>query len=216
MAIGILGSSPIAMTPLAARPLAATDVPRESVALVRVPPTAAEEAETQARIKANIDEQLAQLNNHSAAFLRAQGQLSTATVGLRSVFNDFKSSLDENLAGKAFGFTVDADGLLRVLNTHGALSQDDMDQLNELMNNSNSLKNAAQQYMNSAIDYVNEDQKGPRMLGATYFRDKTNFGGIIDLGAVAADPRSKGAKDGWLTSQLWNKGIRTGGIHEVV
>ncbi len=64
--------------------------------------------------------------------------------------------------------------------------------------------------MNSTIDYVNEDQKGPRMLGATYFLDKTNFGGIIDLGAVAADPRSKGAKDGWLTSQLWNKGIRTG------
>ncbi|BBP75373.1 hypothetical protein CCU68_07175 [Pseudomonas gingeri NCPPB 3146 = LMG 5327] len=216
MGISIPGSSFASLPSLAAKPLTPADVPGQSVTIAHVAPTAAEEAETQARIKANVDTRLAQLNTHSEAFLQAQEQLGAATIGLRSVFNDFKSSLGENLAGKSFGFTVGADGLLRVLDTHGSLSHEEMEQLNGLMNNSSSLKNAAHHYMSSAIDYVNEDQKGPRMLGATYFLDKANFGGIIDLGAVAADPRSRGAKDGWLTSQLWNKGIRTGGIHEVV
>lgn len=135
-----------------------------------------------------------------------------ARDGLKTSFDEFKSALASafpDLADKKFGFTIEADGKLKALNSAGELSASDMDQLDKLLNASGSLKSAASNYRDASIDLVAADGNwGGSYLG-DYQLDKDNFASTIDLGALFI-PQGKTPNPetmaGWFSHQLWNKG----------
>ncbi|HEX8591849.1 MAG TPA: hypothetical protein VF682_00985 [Pseudomonas sp.] len=135
-----------------------------------------------------------------------------AHYGLKAAFEEFNSALAyafPDLADKKFGFTIEADGKLKALNTAGELSTTDMDQLDKLLNASSSLKSAAGTYRDVSIDLVAADGTwGGSYLG-DYQLDKDNFASTIDLAALfipKTDKPDPEAMAGWFSHQLWSKG----------
>ena len=137
-----------------------------------------------------------------------------AHESLKFSFEEFQSALAHtypDLAEKKFGFTVQADGSLKALNSSGELSSSDMDQLNKLLNASSSLKSAASSYRDASIDLVAADSVwGGAYLGG-YNLNKENFANTIDLGALfikkGSVPNAE-TLNGFFASQLWSKGER--------
>jgi hypothetical protein len=116
-----------------------------------------------------------------------------------------------DLADKKFGFTIQADGSLKALNSSGQLSSSDMNRLNNLLNASSSLKSAASSYRDASIDLVAADSVWGGSYVGGYNLNKENFANTIDLGALflkkGSVPNAE-TLNGFFSSQLWSKGER--------
>lgn len=103
---------------------------------------------------------------------------------LNVAFQSLKSTLPADLAGKKFGFSVQADGTLKASNTSGQLSAQDLARLDSLLNANGDLVDAATAFRDTSIDVV--AASGPLSeagLGG-YSLTKDNFGKTIDLAAL--------------------------------
>ena len=149
----------------------------------------------------------------------AEGHKS-AHQSLKLSFEEFQSALahtDPDLAKKKFGFTIEADGSLKVLNSSSQLSASDMDRLNERLNASSELKSAASSYRDASIALVAADATWGGNFTGGYILNKENFANTIDLGALflkkGTTPNAE-TLNGFFSSQLWSKGERM--THETV
>ncbi|MGY4495527.1 hypothetical protein [Pseudomonas sp. TE3610] len=130
---------------------------------------------------------------------------------LKVAFQSLTSSLPPDLAGKKFGFSVQADGTLKASNTSGQLSTQDLARLNSLLNANGDLVDAATAFRDTSIDVV--EASGPLSeagLGG-YSLTKDNFGKTIDLAALFTPKGPVPTKEyvqGMFFSQLYAKGER--------
>lgn len=127
-------------------------------------------------------------------------EISTGAFNtLKASFKAFESALSAtapDLAGKQYGFTVEADGRLKVLDSASQLSSSDTQRLTDLLNQSLGLKTAAVAYRNAAIDTVDADSVWSGL--GYYSLTNENFAKTLDLAPLLRDfdPSDiKGAKD---------------------
>ncbi|ROM83112.1 hypothetical protein BK654_02955 [Pseudomonas brassicacearum] len=156
----------------------------------------------------------------SPDFPQIAEQHKNAHQSLKLSFEEFQSALAytyPDLADKKFGFTIEADGNLKALDSSGQLSAADMDRLNQLLNASSALKSAASSYRDASIDLVAADAPWGGNFTGGYILNKDNFASTIDLGALflkkGAMPNAE-TLNGFFSSQLWSKGERM--THETV
>jgi len=109
---------------------------------------------------------------------------ASAKKTLTTSFEAFQTTLsttDPDLAGKKYGFTVEADGKLKVLNSAGQLSRSDIQRLTDLLNESTDLKTAAGAFRDASIDMVDADSPWSGSYLGRYNLTKENFANTIDL-----------------------------------
>lgn len=140
-------------------------------------------------------------------------EISTGALNtLKASFKAFESALSAtapDLAGKKYGFTVEADGHLKVLDSASQLSSSDTKRLTDLLNQSPGLRAAAVAYRNASIDTVDADSVWSGL--GYYSLTNENFAQTIDLAPLLRDfdPSDiKGAKDRLFITQLAYKGER--------
>lgn len=133
---------------------------------------------------------------------------------LKSAFNAFQASLAStapDLAGTDYGFTVQADGRLKVLDKAGQLSDANAQRLTDLLNRAPGLQAAAVAYRNAAIDMVDAGSPSSGSLMGLRSLTNENFASTIDLAPLLRphDPSNlKGAQDRLFITQLVYKGER--------
>lgn len=159
--------------------------------------------------------------SQSPDFPQVAERHKNAHQSLKFSFEEFQSALTHaypDLAEKKFGFTIQADGSLKALNSSGALSSSDMNRLNNLLNASSSLKSAASSYRDASIDLVAADSVWGGAYVGGYNLNKENFASTIDLGALflkkGSAPNAE-TLNGFFSSQLWSKGERMTQASEV-
>ncbi|WHS60396.1 hypothetical protein [Pseudomonas sp. G2-4] len=145
-------------------------------------------------------------------------RLAEITAGAKSTlttsFETFQSTLsatDPDLASKKYGFTVEADGKLKVLNTAGQLSSSEIQRLTDLLNESDDLKAAANAFRDASIDMVDADSPWSGSYLGLYNLTKENFASTIDLAPMlkrAGSVPPKEFSDGLFFNQLAYKGER--------
>ncbi|SEE81928.1 MULTISPECIES: hypothetical protein [Pseudomonas] len=152
--------------------------------------------------------------SQSPDFPQVAERHKNAHQSLKFSFEEFQSALAHaypDLADKKFGFTLQADGSLKALNSSGQLSSSDMNRLNNLLNASSSLKAAASSYRDASIDLVAADSVWGGSYVGGYNLNKDNFASTIDLGALflkkGSVPNAE-TLNGFFSSQLWSKGER--------
>ncbi|KTC64111.1 hypothetical protein AO262_18360 [Pseudomonas fluorescens ABAC62] len=129
---------------------------------------------------------------------------------LKSSFKAFESQLSANapdLAGKQYGFTVEADGNLKVLDSDSQLSSSDTQRLTDLLNKSLGLKTTAVAFRDASIDVVDADSVWSGL--AYYSLTNENFAKSIDLAPLLRefDPSDlKDTRDRTFINQLGYKG----------
>jgi hypothetical protein len=138
-------------------------------------------------------------------------EISTGALNtLKASFKAFESALSTtapDLAGKKYGFTVEADGRLKVLDSASQLSSSDTQRLTDLLNRSLGLKTAAVAYRNASIDMVDADSVWSGL--GFYSLTNENFAKTIDLAPLLRDfdPSDfKGSRDRIFINQLASKG----------
>lgn len=128
---------------------------------------------------------------------------------LKAAFETFRSTLPADLASKRFGFTVEANDTLKVLNPAGQLSASDTQRLTDLLNQSRDLKPAAIKYREATIDMLDADSPWSGNLMGYYSLTQENFAATLDLAALFNRPGSLPIKeyaDGFFIKQLADKG----------
>ncbi|WP_434573364.1 hypothetical protein [Pseudomonas sp. Z3-6] len=152
--------------------------------------------------------------SQSPDFPRFAALAESAKNTLKTSFETFQSTLSAthpDLAGKKYGFTVEADGRLKVLNTAGQLSSADTQRLTDLLNESSDLKTAAVAFRDASIDMVDADSPWSGSYLGRYNLTKENFANTIDL-APMLKPRGSVSpqefSDGLFFNQLAYKGER--------
>jgi hypothetical protein len=150
--------------------------------------------------------------SQSPDFARYAEAASSAQGALKSSFEDFRSTLlleHPDLASKKFGFTVEADGSLKALNSAGQLSASETARLTQLLNESSGLKVAASVFRDASIDLVDADSPWSGSYLGRYSLTKENFATSIDLAALFI-PRDISTiqehSDGMFFNQLAYKG----------
>jgi len=112
---------------------------------------------------------------------------------LNATFKTFQSTLAAtypDLAGTKYGFTVEADGALKVLNEAGQLSSSQTQRLTLLLNQSKDLKAAAITFRDASIDMVDADSPWSGNYLGRYSLTKENFAATIDLVPLFNKPGS--------------------------
>lgn len=112
---------------------------------------------------------------------------------LKAAFQAFQATLSTNasdLASKKYGFTVEADGKLKVLDTSAELSSSDTQRLTDLLNNSLGLKAAAVAYRDASIDLVDADSPWSGSYMGYYSLTQENFASTFDLAPLLKDTRT--------------------------
>jgi|SRR5450830_355529 len=148
----------------------------------------------------------------SRDFPRLAEIFTGAFNSLKASFKAFESALSAtapDLAGKKYGFTVEADGSLKVLDSASQLSSSDTQRLTDLLNQSLGLKTTAVVYRNASIDTVDADSVWSGL--GYYSLTNENFAKTIDLAPLLRDfdPSDiKGAKDRTFINQLAYKSER--------
>lgn len=148
----------------------------------------------------------------SADFPQKAAAHKVAHASLKTAFEDFKANLASTfpaIADKKFGFTVQADGSLKALNSGGQLSAADLAHLNTLLNGSADLKSAAAAYRDAAIEVVNADSPWSGSYLGGYSLTQDNFAKTIDLGALFVPKGPVPTKEsiqGLFFTQLYTKG----------
>lgn len=140
---------------------------------------------------------------------------------MKPYYADFKQLADNDfpeLAGKGYGFSVDAKGSLVILDNKDNLSEKEQDALNDLLNSfkgSSVLTLLANEYVESTVKWVELDRRpdGTGMLYGSignFDVRKDNFHEIVDLTLIFkkndygfSDPRDS------LGSQIYNKAEMT-------
>ncbi|WP_455826340.1 hypothetical protein [Pseudomonas graminis] len=149
--------------------------------------------------------------SQSPQFPRYADIANGAQSALKASFSAFQSTLPPDLAGKKYGFTVEADGRLKVLDTAGQLSRSDTERLTDLLNASTGLKAAAVAYRNASIDLVDADSPWSGSYMGYYSLTKENFANTIDLAPLLKDTRTMAPnefRDSVFINQLAYKGER--------
>ncbi|MCD9118065.1 MULTISPECIES: hypothetical protein [Pseudomonas] len=150
--------------------------------------------------------------SQSPDFPRFAAITESAKNTLKSSFETFQTTLSAthpDLAGKKYGFTVEADGKLKVLNTAGQLSSSDTQRLTDLLNESTDLKAAAVAFRDASIDMVDADSPWSGSYLGRYNLTKENFANTIDLAPMLKRPGSvppQEFSDGLFFNQLAYKG----------
>lgn len=143
--------------------------------------------------------------HQSADYAVVSKRLDNAYQWVKSTFETFKSSLEINepgLAAKQWGFTVDQDGNLKVLNTAGELNSSDVKRLTQILNGSDALKNASNAFMLATTEIVKADAVWGGGYMGRYKVTTDNFQDAVDVAAMF----KKGNPDGFLFNQLYQKG----------
>jgi len=150
--------------------------------------------------------------SQSPDFPRLAEVTNDALSALKGSFEDFKSTLSTahpDLAGKKYGFTIEADGRLKVLDIAGQLSRSDTQRLTDLLNESSGLKAAASAFRDASIDMVDADSPWSGSYLGRYSLTKENFATSIDLAALVIPKGSVPNReqiDGMFFNQLAAKG----------
>ncbi|ROM61842.1 hypothetical protein BK653_29750 [Pseudomonas brassicacearum] len=150
--------------------------------------------------------------SQSPDFPRFAEVTKNALSALKGSFEDFKSTLSmdhPDLAGKKYGFTIEADGRLKVLDIAGQLSRSDTQRLTDLLNESSGLKAAASAFRDASIDMVDADSPSSGSYLGRYSLTKENFATSIDLAALFIPKGSVPNReqiDGMFFNQLAAKG----------
>ncbi|WP_443697181.1 hypothetical protein [Pseudomonas sp.] len=117
-------------------------------------------------------------------FPRFAENFTGAFNSLKASCKAFDSALSAtalDLAGKKYGFTVEADGRLKVLDSASRLSSSDTQRLTDLLNQSPVLK----AYRNASIDTVDADSVWSGL--GYYSLTNENFAKTIDLAPLLRD-----------------------------
>jgi hypothetical protein len=147
----------------------------------------------------------------SADYAQKAAAQQAALDTLDVAFQNLKSALPPDLAGKKFGFSVQADGTLKASNSAGQLSTQDLARLNTLLNASGDLVDAAANFRDTSIEAVAAD--GPLSEAALggYSLTQDNFAKTIDLAAMFTPKGPVPTKEyveGKFFTQLYRKGER--------
>lgn len=129
--------------------------------------------------------------SQSPDFPRYVAITESAKNTLKTSFEAFQSQLSAthpDLASKKYGFTVEADGKLKVLNTAGQLSTSETQRLTDLLNESADLKAAASAFRDASIDMVDADSPWSGSYLGRYNLTKENFANTIDLAPLLKRP----------------------------
>ncbi|UOB22429.1 hypothetical protein MRY17_17060 [Pseudomonas orientalis] len=152
--------------------------------------------------------------SESPEFPRFAERFNGAQAVLKSAFTTFESSLAStapDLAGTDYGFTVETDGRLKVLDKAGQLSEANIQRLTDLLNGSADLKSAAVTYRNATIDMMDASSPWSGSVMGYYSLTNENFANSIDLAPLLRtyDPSDlTDIKDRFLVTQLAYKGER--------
>jgi len=128
--------------------------------------------------------------------------------GMKSAWDQIHANLEKSnpaLAAKDFGFSLDAEGNLIVLERSDKLSEYEMGVLTEALNSSHSLKTQANDFARLAMDFIKADHVS---MGLGKFNlDMNNFHSTIDFERML-DYEQTGSER-WNSTwynQVWNKG----------
>ena len=152
--------------------------------------------------------------SESPEFPRFVDLFNGAQSALKASFKTFEANLAAtapDLASTGYGFSVEADGRLKVLDRTGQLSRAATERLTVLLNQSAELKAAAVTYRNAAIDMVDAGSPWSGSLMGYYSLTNENFASTIDLAPLfrTHDPSDfKGGRDQFFITQLSSKGER--------
>ncbi|MBT2297665.1 hypothetical protein [Pseudomonas fluorescens] len=150
--------------------------------------------------------------SQSPEFPRLAEIANDAMSGLKGSFEEFQSTLATeypDLASKKYGFTVEADGSLKVLDIAKELSASDIQRLTELLNESSGLKAAASAFRDASIDMVDADSPWSGSYLGRYSLTQENFAKSIDLAALVIPKGTVPNReqiDGMFFNQLAAKG----------
>ncbi|MDF2793052.1 MAG: hypothetical protein K0S85_805 [Pseudomonas orientalis] len=152
--------------------------------------------------------------SQSPEYSRFVERFHGAQAVLKSAFTTFESALAStapDLAGTDYGFTVETDGRLKVLDKAGQLSEANIQRLTDLLNGSADLKSAAVTYRNATIDMMDASSPWSGSVMGYYSLTNENFANSIDLAPLLRtyDPSDlTDIKDRFLVTQLAYKGER--------
>ncbi|AZF11735.1 hypothetical protein C4J93_3553 [Pseudomonas sp. R2-37-08W] len=152
--------------------------------------------------------------SESPEFPRFVDRFHSAQAVLKSAFTAFASTLKStapDLARTDYGFTVEADGRLKVIDKAGQLSDANIKRLTELLNGSADLKTAAVTFRNAAIDMTDAGSPWSGSGMGYYSLTNENFAKTIDLAPLfrTYDPSDvKGGRERFFIIQLTYKGER--------
>ena len=122
--------------------------------------------------------------DQSQDFPRLAQLAAGAQSVLKGAFEAFEATLSTtqpDLVGAKYGFTVEADGRLKVLDTAGELSRSAIERLTTLLNQNSSLKSAAVAFRDASIDMVDADSPWTGSYMGFYSLTNENFANTIDL-----------------------------------
>lgn len=152
--------------------------------------------------------------DQSKDFSRLAQVATGAQSVLKGAFEAFEATLSTtqpDLVGAKYGFTVEADGRLNVLDTAGELSRSAIERLTVLLNQSSSLKSAAVAFRDASIDMVDADSPWTGSYMGLYSLTNDNFAKTIDLAPLLKPWGSQSpqeSSDGLFFNQLAYKGER--------
>ncbi|WP_339435311.1 hypothetical protein [Pseudomonas orientalis] len=152
--------------------------------------------------------------SESPEFPRFAERFNGAQAVLKSAFTAFESTLAStapDLAATDYGFTVEADGRLKVLDKAGQLGEANIKRLTVLLNGSAELKTAAVAYRDATIDMTDAGSPWSGSVMGYYSVTNENFAKSIDLAPMLRtyDPSDlTDIKDRFLVTQLAYKGER--------
>lgn len=128
--------------------------------------------------------------------------------GMKSAWDQIRVDLEKSnpaLAVKDFGFSLDADGNLMVLERRDELSEHEVNVLTEVLNSSYSLKTRANDFARLAMDFIKADHVS---MGLGKFNlDMNNFDSTIDFERMLDYEQTGSARwNATWYNQVWNKG----------
>lgn len=135
-------------------------------------------------------------------------QLGETQRAMKSAWDQIHVDLEKSnpaLAAKDFGFSLDADGNLMVLERSDELSEHEIHTLTEVLNDSYSLKTRANDFALLAMDFIKADHVS---MGLGKFNlDMNNFHSTIDFERMLDYEQTGSARwNATWYNQVWNKG----------
>ena len=152
--------------------------------------------------------------DQSQDFPRLAQLAAGAQSVLKGAFEAFEATLSTtqpDLVGAKYGFTVEADGRLKVLDKAGELSRSAIERLTTLLNQNSSLKSAAVAFRDASIDMVDADSPWTGSYMGFYSLTNENFANTIDLAPLLKPWGSMSPQEssnGLFINQLAHKGER--------